>query len=257
MSLAFEKSGSGDDVVVLLHGLFGSGRNLATLGKQLAGTHRVYALDLPNHGDSPHEAALDIPSMADRVADTLISLNVSDCKLLGHSLGGKVAMSLALRYPKLVNRLVVVDIAPVTYPPHHSEILTALQSLNLSAVESRSQADKLLSELVEDLPTRQFLLQSLRKQRQSFCWKFNLDELAQSYDHLRAGISLGDSPPFNKLVLLIGGEHSKYIRPENEPAMRELFPQFTYREIAGAGHWPHAEKPQSFNAIVEKFFAVG
>ena len=114
-----------------------------------------------------------------------------------------------------------------------------------------------MSELVEDLPTRQFLLQSLRKQRQSFCWKFNLDALAQSYDQLRVGIVLGDSSPYSKSVLLIGGEHSKYIRPENEPAMRELFPQFTYREIAGAGHWPHAEKPQSFNAIVEKFFAVG
>ena len=253
--LAYKQSGAGGHAVVLLHGLFGNGRNLATLAARLAQTRTVYAIDLPNHGDSPHVDSMSIPDMAGQVVATLDSLDIATCDLMGHSLGGKVAMAMALRYPQRVSRLLVADIAPVAYPGYHDKIIAALQELDVAALGSRAQADTALAGAITDAATRQFLLQNLRKQGEHYEWKLNLPVIARCYDQLRAAVDLpADGEQYEGSTLFVAGQLSDYIRAEYEPAIRALFPNFSLQRIAGAGHWLHAEQPELFASMVENFF---
>jgi len=238
--------------VLLLHGLFGAGDNLGGLGRELAESCRVVLVDLRNHGRSPHSEAMNLPLLAADIAALQDRLGIDRAALVGHSLGGKVAMELALNLPERVDRLVVADIAPVCYPPHHQIILAALAGLELQTLSSRGEADSRLAASIDEPGVRQFLLKSLYRDDSGFHWRFDLAALRDCYSHLSAA---PQGLPFAGPTLFIKGERSDYIKPEFEMAMRAAFPHFQFRMIAGAGHWLHAERPVAFNRLVRQFLA--
>lgn len=240
--------------VVLLHGLFGSARNLSGIAKHLSRYYRVIAFDLPNHGDSPHTSEMTIASMAEHVLSEIHDRALEKVNLIGHSLGGKVAMALALTYPAIVEKLVVADMAPVDYKPQHNHILKALSELPLATMKSRSEADKHLSQSISDLRTRQFLIQNVNKGDSGFKWRINLPVIIENYNLLSKGFKLSQNiRPFEKPTLFVGGEKSNYIQPVFEEHMRSLFPFYEYQEVANAGHWLHVENPDQFNQFVSQF----
>lgn len=257
---------NGKPPVVLLHGLFGMGRNLGGIARELSNDYAVFAFDLPNHGRSPHSDVMTISSMADDVLAMLDHLGLAAVNVLGHSLGGKVAMSLALRYPSRVHKMIVADIAPVTYPAKHDVILASLGAIDVQQATSRAEVQQLLQAAIEDKPTCQFLMQNLEKTEQDFRWRMNLSAIINNYAELRQGLFLEDDDfsdgrndsaghrAFEKPVLFIAGENSNYIKPEYKTLSRALFPNCVFKEVAGAGHWLHAEKPEAFNALVLEFF---
>ena len=253
LSLQHSVQGSGDEWVILLHGLFGSGDNLGALGRALAADFRVLAVDLRNHGRSPHSPIMDLAAMAADIVALQDSLGIVRSHLVGHSLGGKVAMQLALSQPERVGRLVVADIAPIDYAPHHQDIFAGLQAVDLAALRQRGDADGPLAQFVAELPVRQFLLKSLYRDEVGFHWRFNLSVLRASYKELLAAPT---GRPFNGPTLFIKGELSDYIVAAYEPQMRELFPNFTFKMIAGTGHWLHGEKPLIFNRLVQQFLTA-
>jgi esterase len=242
--------GEHGDWVLLIHGLFGAGDNLGALAKALADDFRVVQIDLRNHGRSPHVDVMNFSAMASDIAALQDSLRIERSHIVGHSLGGRVAMQLALQEPARVRRLVVADIAPVAYAPHHTEIFAALDSLDLKDIPNRGVVDAQLAPLISDRGVRQFLLKSLYKEGDVWRWRFNLPALENNYANITAAQT---GAPFTGPTLFIKGGESDYIRPEYERAMRELFPHFELKTIAGAGHWLHGEKPETFNKITLEF----
>lgn len=242
----------GNPPVVLLHGLFGSLENLGAVAKVLAEDFSVYSVDLRNHGRSPHHEMMNYELMANDVIRLMDSLNLTEAVLLGHSMGGKVAMEVALRAPDRISGLIVADIAPVRYPPHHHQVFAGLQGLALSAITSRAQADKELAAYINEASVRSFLLKNLVKTSASgFQWRMNLSAIAKHYEHIMAGQSSESS--YDKPVLFIKGGSSDYILPRHQDAILSLFPAAGVKIIQNAGHWLHAEKPALFNRIVSQF----
>ncbi len=253
MQLNYLESGQGEHAVFLLHGLFGSASNLTQLARALATDYRVFQLDLRNHGESFHLDSMSLMELAEDVHRLLSHLKIRRAAFVGHSLGGKVAMQLALCWPDCVSHLVVADIAPVAYKPHHNSTLAALCSIDLRALKSRSEADAVLAEAGEELGVRQFLLKNLtRNDDGGWRWKLNLAAINQCYDELRQAT---EGEPFPGATLFVKGENSAYIQSSHEPSMRRLFPAHTLSVIANTGHWLHAEKPAAFNALVSDFLA--
>jgi esterase len=248
--LHYTLHGTAGEWLVLLHGLFGSGDNLGALAKVLAADFRVVAVDLRNHGRSPHRPIMNLAAMAADIAALQDDLGIGSSDLIGHSLGGKVAMQLALSQPQRVRRLVIADIAPVVYTPHHQDIFAGLQAVDLTGLQQRSDADGPLSKFVRESGVRQFLLKSLYRDETGFHWRFNLPVLLASYKELLAAPS---GAPFHGPTLFIKGELSDYILAEHESTIRALFPNFTFKMIAGTGHWLHGEKPAVFNKLVQQF----
>lgn len=254
VALNYRTLGDQGEWVLLLHGLFGSGDNLGALAKALMAHFRVVQIDLRNHGRSPHTESMTFESMAADIALLQDTLGIHSSHVLGHSLGGRVAMQLALSLSSRVQSLVVADIAPVAYAPHHVNIFKALQALNLDDIANRSEVDTQLASAVSDPGTRQFLLKSLYKEGDHWRWRFNLPVLQASYaDITKAQRGV----PFTKPALFIKGGASDYILPEYEEAMRTLFPNFELKTIAGTGHWLHGEKPEEFNMLVKSFLFDG
>lgn len=261
-----ELGGSGP-TAVLLHGLFGSGDNLAGLGAALTEGHRVLLVDLRNHGRSEWGDNMTLSAMAADVVAMLDRLDVQSLVLVGHSLGGKVAMQVALQYPDRVAALVVVDIAPVRYAPSHEPVFKGLAAVDLDQVSRRADADQMLSRYVAEPMVRGFLLKSLTTEapeqtgssnRQSdarssrFRWRFNWHALQNGYAELSAA---PDDGRFKGPVLVIQGGDSGYVRAEHQAAIQQLFPAAEMRTIAGAGHWLHAEKPVEFNGLVRRWLS--
>lgn len=237
--------------LALLHGLFGAGRNLGLLQRRLAGKLRVLALDLPNHGASPHALPMDYATMAADVAETLAARAALPAMLLGHSMGGKVAMRLALERSGAVRALVVADIAPLPYPPHHRDLLAAMLDLDLSAGISRSAADAAIAKVVPDPRVRGFLLQNLIT-GSSPSWRFGLAEIAAAMP------ALEDFPPLPGAhylgpALFVAGGRSDYLSAEHQKLIRTLFPAARFATLATAGHWLHADDPEGFLAVVTPF----
>ncbi|HEU5486351.1 MAG TPA: alpha/beta fold hydrolase, partial [Microlunatus sp.] len=236
--------------VVLLHGLFGQGKNWTTVAKALAGQARVTMVDLPNHGRSDWTHSVSYREMASTLADRLSADSSEPWTVLGHSMGGKVAMALALLWPQLVERLVVVDIAPVRYDRvgGFADYVTGMQSIELGRVQTRDEADASLQPYVADQVVRSFLLQNLRRDPTSdtgWRWQMNLSLLGAKLG------DLGDWPdlhtaPYPGPVLWVAGARSDYITPEYGPAMRRLFPRTTAFTIKNAGHWVHSDQPEVF-----------
>ncbi len=247
MILATRVFGAGSPVVVL-HGLFGSARNLTGLCRALAATHRVIAMDLRNHGDSGHDAAMDYDIMAADVVQTLDADGPGPVSLVGHSMGGKVAMRLALHMPARVTRLVVADIAPVPYPSHFGGFTQAMLSLPSGA--SRTEADAMLAPDVPDAAVRGFLLHNFRPGEG---WRIGLREIAAALPRVETWSALDER--YAGPVLFVTGARSDYVLPEHRPAILRLFTAARFVAIKDAGHWLHAEQPAAFNATVSGFLA--
>ena len=251
MQLHFESYGQGPPLIIL-HGLFGSLENWHSISRNLAADFRVLAVDQRNHGRSPHAPEMSYHLMADDLKEFFAAEHLESVNLLGHSMGGKTAMLFALIYPDLVEKLVVVDIAPRAYPPHHREILSALGSLDLRSFKSRAEIEAQLAPRIPDLAVRQFLLKNVKRdQAANFYWQMNLAAIDANYDRLSEEISGQHS--FNKPALFVRGERSDYIRDEDVSSIQKLFPRTEFCEIAGAGHWVHAEKPEPFLRTVREF----
>lgn len=254
MLLHCEVQGTGEPLL-MLHGLFGSNSNLGAVSRLLEPHFQIYRVDLRNHGQSPHASSMTFKDMADDVGELMDAHNVQQAHLLGHSLGGKVGMEFALRHAERIDKLIVADIAPITYPPHHTEILQALQAVNVNAINSRSDADKELAKLIADPGVRQFLLKNLvRHDDGGFRWLLNLPAIVASYDNLRASVSEG--LVYEGETLFIRGANSDYIRDQDIPAVRQQFPNAKIATIDGAGHWLHAEQPKVFAQMVLEFLLI-
>jgi esterase len=250
MQLNFHRSGKGAPLVIL-HGLFGTLENWGAQIKQLSEHFDVIAVDLRNHGRSPHDSRMDYTAMADDVIELMNRLGLEKVNLMGHSMGGKAAMQLAMDHPGKVERLIVVDIAPVEYPPHHNDVFAGLKCINLSQLKSRREADDILSQHVNSEATRAFLLKNLyRNEDRHFAWRMNLPALEQQYGQIAAA---PEGTPYGGPVLFIKGGESGYIQAEHQQAILSRFPAASFKIIAGAGHLPHVEKPSAFTRLVEKF----
>ena len=241
------------DPIVLLHGLFGSARNFGAIQKTLAAQYRVIALDLRNHGASPHAPVIGYGAMAADVLATLTALNAWPSLLVGHSMGGKVAMRAALDRPDAVTALVVADIAPVPYPPHLRPVAAALAGLDLSPGLTRATADANLSSAVPDGGMRGFLLQNLTVGAHP-AWRIGLAGIVAGMPDIEAWPATDQT--YSGPTLFIGGERSDYIRQEHRPAIRRLFPHARFVTLKDAGHWLHADNPAGFIAILQGFFAA-
>ena len=240
--------------VVFLHGLFGQGRNFNQIAKALTPELRSVLVDLPNHGRSAWSSTTDYEVVADTVAEWLRGTYGEErVHLVGHSMGGKVAMVLALRHPDLVDRLVVVDIAPVDNEgsDEFEHLLDSLAELDLKSLERRSDADEQLAARVDDARVRGFLLQNLRSGPEGLHWLANLDLLRREL------ATIGGFPDidatFERPVMWVAGERSPYVRDEHKPRMRALFPRTRTVTIKGAGHWVHSEKPEEFVTALRVF----
>ena len=254
MLLEAAEYGSGPPVAIL-HGLFGSGRNWASIAKRLGERHRVVAFDLRNHGASPWAETMAYGEMADDIRASLAALGWSRFALLGHSMGGKIAMLAALRDPDSVERLVIADIAPIAYPPRHLGMVQAMRDLDLTGLRRRAEADARLAEAVPDRAERAFLLQNLVFDGGAARWRINLEAIEREMPVLVGCPPLPPGTLYDGPALFIGGERSDYLRPEHEPEIRRLFPKARIARIAEAGHWLHTEQPRAFLDLVEPFLA--
>jgi len=254
MRLQALEAGQGPPLV-LLHGLFGSARNWGAVQKALAADYRVVALDLRNHGASPHAPGMAYAAQAEDVAETLAALGIESAVVLGHSMGGKVAMMLALTRPELVERLIVADIAPRPYPPALRATVGAMQAVPLHPGLTRQEADLALRAAVPEAPIRSFLLQNLRFEATPPAWRIGLIEIAAAMPEIE-----DFAPPpgarFEGPALAMAGALSPYIRTEDHAAFRALFPRIGFASIPRAGHWLHAENPEDFLATLREFLAA-
>lgn len=246
-------AGGGSAVPLLIaHGLFGSARNWGAVAKRLAARGPVLAVDMRNHGESPRAARHGYPEMAADLAE-VIAAEGGPMDVLGHSMGGKAAMWLALEQPERVRRLVVADIAPVGYGHSQSHLIAAMRALPLAALTSRAEADRRLAEHVAEPAVRAFLLQSLDLTSDPPRWRLNLDVLEAEMERITGWPETGRRPPFEGPVLFLSGGGSDYVRPEHRDGIRALFPRARFARIPGAGHWLHAEKPRAFAEAVRVF----
>lgn len=250
MILKGTELGSGQPVA-LLHGLFGAAANFGTVQKRLAERHRVISLDLRNHGASPHAPFMSYPAMAEDVLETLRARGALPCSLVGHSMGGKVAMAAALEAPGAITRLLVADIAPVTYPPVFRGYAQAMADLPLSADLTRVAADQALAASVDSPAVRAFLLQNLRFGAQPG-WRIGLDAIAAGLHVLEGWPDLEENAYLGP-TLFVSGARSDYILPEYRPIIRAMFPAARFAVLKNSGHWLHADNPEGFIALVDAF----
>jgi pimeloyl-ACP methyl ester carboxylesterase len=255
VSLHTTSYGTQGSKVVLCHGLFGQGRNWTQHAKALSERHRVVLVDMPNHGRSDWSDRMDYPWMADQVAELLDAAD--PVALVGHSMGAKAAMLVALRHPELVERLVVVDMAPVAYP-HASgflDYIDAMLAIDLETLAARGDADVALRAAVQDAGVRGFLLQNLTRDAGRWTWRPNLRVLREQMsviggwsEEYVAGLA-----PYAGPTLWIGGSESPYVSDDYAPAMEALFPHVRRVTVKGAGHWVHSEKPEVFGEVLRRF----
>lgn len=241
--------------LVLLHGLLGELDNWQTQAKRLAEQHYVISIDLRNHGHSPHIKGMSYREMAEDIRHLLHVLHIPRIDLLGHSMGGKVAMYLALYYPDLIQRLIVVDIAPKSYPLWHQTILQAMLTLPLAELTRRKEADFFLSSNIPNAYERGFLLKNLQRHETGhYQWKCNLPEIARHY--LKIARFPQNEQRYEGKVVFIKGELSTYLQPEDRMLLAQYFPQYHWQVIKQAGHLPHVEQPHVFYQLVKHALAT-
>ena len=241
MQLHYRELGKGEPIV-MLHGIFGSSDNWLTQSKMLSEHYHTYAVDQRNHGQSPHDERFDYPSMVEDVLQFMQDKNIEDPILMGHSMGGKVAMNLAVAYPEKVQKLIVVDIAPKAYDMQNYIVLKGLLSIPIQ------QADEILAQHIDEPDVRQFLLKNLQRRPEGgFKWKLNLPAVA---DNIRKiGLPLQYKGKFEKPTLFVRGSRSNYVLDEDFPMIKEIFPSAQF-ETLDTGHWVPAEKPKEFVDVV-------
>lgn len=247
--------GEGGIPMIVLHGYFGMSDNWNTFGKQMVEKgYEMHLLDLRNHGRSFHADEWSYDVMVEDVIRYMEHYNICDAVVLGHSMGGKVAMHLATKYPTRVDKLIVADIAPRTYAPHHQDILEALNAVDFSQKPSRKEVDECISARIQDFGTKQFLLKSLYwKEPDQLAFRFNLE--AFNRDENVVGEGIAEDARYDRPTLFVRGGASKYIQEKDEVSIKKHFPQAVIETIPNAGHWLHAENPQLFFEIVLTFLS--
>ena len=249
MDLSFRALGGEGGPIVILHGLFGSSQNWVGTGRKLSSLGTVYALDLRNHGESPHAPSHTLADCVQDLHDWAGLRGLSQLRLIGHSMGGLVAMAFAIVHPDLATGVATIDIAPRPYPPEHGEELTALKT-DIGACRTRAEVDQLLLPLVPDIRTRQFLLTNAVREGDGFKWRLNvgvLEKSTLSSDWERV------TGTFEKEALLVAGGKSEYVRAEDHAVMRRFFPRARIETLAGADHWPHITAPALLEAALGGF----
>lgn len=251
VNLFHQVTGQGTRPVILLHGLFGMSDNLTMLARALDADYRVHRLDLRNHGRSGRSDTMTQAQMAADVAHYVEQNQLTDYVAVGHSLGGKVAMQMALQHLPGLLGIVVADIAPVSYQPRHDSILEGLNTLDLKAIDSRRDAEEYLAKYVHEPGVASFLLKNLyRNEVREFDWRMNLKAITRCYPSI---LVAPEGEPSQLPTLFIKGACSDYITAQHESVITQLFPNFRFKIISGTGHWLHAEKPTSFNRLVQQF----
>ncbi len=251
LHLHYKSYGSAGHPLIILHGLLGMLDNWQTQSKRFAEAgFKVYAVDQRNHGRSPHSETFNYAVMAEDVFNFMHTHAIRSAHVLGHSMGGKTAMQFALTYPNLVEKLIVVDVAPRRYESAHDHILDAMCSLKLGKLTSRHEADAALAKQVPEYAVRQFVLKNLtRDESGRLKWKVNLSIIKRHYPDIAGDITVDGR--FDKPVLFVKGSASSYIRFEDGPRIQQLFPRASIVTITGAGHWVHADRPEEFaNAVL-------
>lgn len=231
---------------VIMHGFLGMSDNWKTLGTQYAADgYQVHMLDLRNHGRSLHSDEFNYEVMANDVYEYCQENNLEKIDLLGHSMGGKVAMFFAVKYPEKINKLIVADIGPKYYRPHHQDILAGLNAIDFTQKPERAEVEEILKVYIEDFGTRQFLMKSLYwKEPGQLAFRFNLEVFNKEIENI--GEALKEESVFDKPTLFLKGENSNYIKDEDYEAIKRQFPKAQFEVIANAGHWLHAENPKDF-----------
>ncbi len=236
--------------LLIVHGLFGSGRNWRAIAKRFSRDRQVVTVDMRNHAGSFWHDDHRYCDLADDLAHCLAGIE-GPVDVLGHSMGGKAVMVLALRSPSNLNRLIVADIAPFAYSHSQMPNITAMRAMDIARVTRRSEADKMLSNQIADAATRAFLVQNLELSENGARWTLNLDALANNMDDIIGFPNITGT--FQNATLFVKGGLSDYVMPEHLPKIKQLFPNLNVQEIEGAGHWLHAEKPQAFIKTVADF----
>lgn len=259
MSLAFLEHGdAANPPLLILHGLFGSGRNWGAIAKRLAHSYHVFALDLPNHGRSDWTEDMDYPHMARAVVNWMDEQVMPSAIILGHSMGGKTAMQMALNHGDRVERLIVADIAPVAYGRReHLDLIRTMQAVDLKAADRRSDVEKQMERGIETPMLRKFLIQNLTTDEASgaFRWQINLDVLAARMDDLMDFPLEPEMEPYGEPAYFLTGGASAYVQPKHHDAIARLFLDHVIHSIDGASHWLHADAPGEFTEHVLDFLA--
>lgn len=245
MKLNYKTYGTGAPVIIM-HGLFGSGDNWRTIARMMEHQYESIVVDMRNHGRSPHDPEMNFHVMTEDILELMADLGLDKASLLGHSMGGKVAMQFALQHPERVEKLIIVDIAPKHYPPHHNTVIEAIEALDPKHITDRQDAENVLARyLGNDQSTIQFLMKNLsRLPDGGFEWKPNMPVIIHAYTLLMEDIAPAVSPSCP--ALFIRGEKSRYIEDSDIPRIREIFPNSSLVTIPGAGHWVHADAPDIF-----------
>jgi len=251
MKLFYSKIGSGQPLVIL-HGLFGSSDNWVSIAGGLKDLFQVYLLDMRNHGRSTQSPVFNYPAMVEDVYEFLGDLNLRQVSMIGHSMGGMTAMNFALEYPHRIKQMVVIDIAPKTYPVRHQNIVDGLLSINLEKIKNRQEADQQLARYIDQPQLRQFLLKNLHSDSNGiYIWRLNLPVIAQNLVNM--GVGIQPRRQFTKPCLFIRGGLSDYILDEDELPLKALFPRSQIQTIPDTTHWLHAENPTAIISAVRAF----
>lgn len=252
MLLNYKTFGEGEPLIIL-HGLFGSLDNWVTLAKKFGEKFQVYLVDQRNHGQSFHSDEFSYDVMSEDLNFFMGEMKLPEAHIIGHSMGGKTAMEFARKYPEKVKKLIVADIGPKSYPIHHTQIIKAFYSVSVDKLSSRKEADEILSDLVPDFGTRQFLLKNLSREADAFKWKMNLDAIASNIEEVGKG--LNQNALIKNETLFIRGGNSDYIVNDDLNLIHSVFPNSKVDSVEGAGHWLHAERPSEFYEKVTEFLS--
>lgn len=252
MRLAYREFGSGQPLIIL-HGLFGQSDNWNTLAKRFAeqGFH-VYTIDQRNHGLSPHSDVWNYTAMAEDLKEFIETYQLSKPILLGHSMGGKTVMFFELLFSGIADKIIVADIAPKQYEPHHDAVIKALKAVDFTDINTRKDAENILNQYISDFGTKQFLLKNIywkEDESKQMAWRFNLEVIAKEYDNVSVTIPEGRSMVN---ALFIRGAKSNYIMDSDLIDIEKHFPHYILKTIENSGHWVHAEQPEAFfNTVLE------
>lgn len=244
--------GSGEKHLLVLHGLFGQLDNWNTLGKYFGEEFTTHLIDLRNHGRSFHSDDSSLTAMTEDIVRYMDANDIEKAHLLGHSLGGRIAIDFAMQYQNKLDRLIVADMAPKAYEPHHNAIFKALKSVNFDEVSSRKDVENTIDQFIPEVGVRQFLMKNVyHAENGQYAFRFNLSSLDNYYEELIGSELLKGK--FDGPTLFLGGEKSNYILAEDEMMIKERFPNAEIKKIANAGHWLHAENPKDFVTEVMNF----
>ncbi len=245
MKLNHKIYGSGQPIIIL-HGLFGMGDNWRNIAKKLEDHFQSIVVDMRNHGRSPHDPVMDFMTMADDVLELMTGLHIEKASIMGHSMGGKVAMQFALLHPEMVDKLIMVDIAPKYYSSRHEEVIEAIESIQIDQMKERSEVEFALTRFLgRDQSTIQFLMKNLsRVPEGGFEWKANMPVIIKAYENLMEEVK--PDKIYAGPVLFVRGENSSYILDEDFQTIRAIFPNSSLATIPNAGHWVHADSPELF-----------